>query len=175
VTDLVTPTCVFDSRAASTNSPQRSAEGKGRPFPLPPCSHPSLAMAMGFSEGRFGDLYKLGPKIGEGHFGVVREVVEKSTGQVYAAKIMLKSAGASEASRLRLRREVEIGLELSGAEGTPAQGVARTVRAFQDEQRVYVVMEVCRGAPWRITSTGGETSGPTRRVSPGKGGPSLGR
>lgn len=98
-------------------------------------------MAVGFTEGRFGDFYKLGPKIGQGHFGVVREVVEKSTGKVYAAKIILKSAGASESSRLRLQREVEIGLELS----EDGSGMTRTVCAFQDEHRVYVVMEMCRG------------------------------
>lgn len=98
-----------------------------------------------FSRGRFRDQYRLGPKIGEGHFGVVRRVVEKSTGRVFACKVLLKSPtsdGASaELSQLRLQRETEIGLDITPG----APGLVRTVEAFQDEHRVYLVMELCEG------------------------------
>lgn len=120
-------------------------EAQGGPAEMAHHGHTPAQGPVSLSRGRFRDHYRLGSKIGEGHFGVVRRVVEKSTGREFACKVILRGCsddGASEElSQQRLQREMELGLEITAG----APGLVRTVEAFQDEQRVYIVMELCEG------------------------------
>lgn len=90
---------------------------------------------------RFHDIYAVGPPLGHGGLGSVREVVEKSTFKRFACKVIPKSDGVSEHDRERMQWEVKLSLELSRG----CEGLVHHRHAFEEEGAVYLVMELCRG------------------------------
>ncbi|XP_051208044.1 serine/threonine-protein kinase PEPKR2 [Lolium perenne] len=84
---------------------------------------------------RLGSEYDLGEEIGQGKFGSVRLCRAKNRGgEVFACKALPKNGGETA------HREVEIMQHLSGHPGVV------TLRAvFEDSDRFYLVMELCRG------------------------------
>lgn len=87
----------------------------------------------------FGERFSMGEVIGEGQQGVVRDVVQRDTGDVLAVKILLKDiAGdlANGSGEKKMRSEANF---LKGLQGCPV--VARLQGAYEDEEHVYIVME----------------------------------
>jgi serine/threonine protein kinase len=84
---------------------------------------------------RLESQYDLGEEIGQGKFGSVRLCRAKNRGgEEFACKALPKNGGETA------HREVEIMQHLSGHPGVV------TLRAvFEDSDRFYLVMELCRG------------------------------
>lgn len=68
--------------ASSTGGGPKRAGSAGKASPIP---HIRLE-----EEGQFELLYTVGPKLGEGSFGIVREVIHKETGEKWACKAVNK-------------------------------------------------------------------------------------
>ncbi|ELU00311.1 hypothetical protein CAPTEDRAFT_217694 [Capitella teleta] len=86
-----------------------------------PITHPKRAGSAGKSspiphtrleeEGQFESYYKVGSKLGEGSFGIVREVVHMTTGERWACKVVNKDNHKEKSwgSKIKLlEREVNI-------------------------------------------------------------------
>lgn len=107
---------------------------------------PLVDLSLGFSRGIEGE-YEWGPELGRGGFGTVRLVRRRLDGAEFAFKSVtkaLQAANASEAQQRRhldsIRREVAV---LGTLRGT--LNVVRLEAVFEDQERVHIVMEVCRG------------------------------
>lgn len=92
----------------------------------------------------FDELYILGDLIGSGTFGKVYKAVERSTGQEFAVKRMPKRfgpGGMMDAYYVRrIRNEVDIGNHLGRS-----LNIAYVYQAFEDDDKVDIVMELCSG------------------------------
>lgn len=90
--------------------------------------------------------YQWGKELGKGGNGVVREVSNVQTGEVFACKAISKTPAGDVSDKKKaghidsIRRELEVLRRLSGS-----LNVVRLVDVFEDEQSVYVVQELCRG------------------------------
>ncbi|KAJ6294777.1 hypothetical protein OIU76_022789 [Salix suchowensis] len=99
--------------------------------------------------------YELGKELGRGHFGHTCWAKGKKgevKGQPVAVKIISKAKMTTALSIEDVRREVKILKALSGHSNT-----IKFYDAFEDENNVYVVMELCEGGELldRILSRGG--------------------
>lgn len=97
------------------------------------------------------DAYTLGKIIGQGGWGVVRRGKRKSDDFPVAIKILPKVAytGANQSVKGKqskyiqsIKDEIEIMLALRGS-----LGVVYLHEVYQDEDNVYLVMELCTGGP----------------------------
>ena len=92
----------------------------------------------------FDSVYILGDLIGSGTFGKVYKAVERSTGQEFAVKRMPKRfgpGGMMDAYYVRrIRNEVDIGNHLGRS-----LNIAYVYEAFEDDDKVDIVMELCTG------------------------------
>lgn len=99
--------------------------------------------SFGYESG-FDEKYLLGDLIGSGTFGKVYKATERSTGQVFAVKRMPKRFGPGgmlDAYYVRrIRNEVDIGNHLGRS-----LNIAYVYQAFEDDERVDIVMELCTG------------------------------
>ena len=87
---------------------------------------------------KFTEVYKVGGILGNGLFGEVRLVTHRLTGLVRAVKLFRKDLNTQE-SYAQIKREIEILRKLSH----PI--IVRLFEYFEDEKRVYLVMEKCDG------------------------------
>eukprot|EP00854_Cymbomonas_tetramitiformis_P008315 gene8315-9880_t len=78
--------------------------------------------------------------IGSGGFGVVWRAKELSTGEEYAVKVMKKSDLVTREKFDRVKSEV-----LYQSTMRPSLSVACLFDVFEDDERVLMVMELCRG------------------------------
>ncbi|CAK9203551.1 unnamed protein product [Sphagnum jensenii] len=84
--------------------------------------------------------YTLGKLLGHGQFGYTYVAVEKATGMRVAVKTIEKKQMALPISVEDVRREVKILETLSGHEN-----VVQFIASFEDDDLVYIVMELCEG------------------------------
>ncbi|KAG2687393.1 hypothetical protein I3843_09G049600 [Carya illinoinensis] len=117
----------------------------------------ALDKNFGFSK-QFVAHYELGEEVGRGHFGYTCSAKAKKgslKGQDVAVKVIPKSKMTTAIAIEDVRREVKILRALTGHEN-----LVQFYDAYEDEDNVYVVMELCTGGELldRILSRGGKYS-----------------
>ncbi|KAL0359634.1 UNVERIFIED_CONTAM: CDPK-related kinase [Sesamum angustifolium] len=177
------PSAFKNSPANSSSVPSTPLRFLKRPFPPPsPAKHIKALLArrhgsvkpneatipegseceiigldknFGFSK-NFISHYELGEEIGRGHFGYTCSARGKKgslKGQDVAVKVIPKSKMTTAIAIEDVRREVKILRALTGH-----KNLVQFYDAYEDEDNVYVVMELCRGGELldRILSRGGK-------------------
>lgn len=84
--------------------------------------------------------YSLGRQLGEGKFGTTYLCTEISTGCQYACKSILKKKFVNMQDIEDVRREIQIMHYLSGQ-----KNIVTIKDAYEDEEAVHIVMELCEG------------------------------
>ncbi|XP_048225805.1 CDPK-related kinase 7 isoform X2 [Ricinus communis] len=112
---------------------------------------------FGYSK-HFVSHYDLGEEVGRGHFGYTCSAKAKKgsmKGQDVAVKIIPKSKMTTAIAVEDVRREVQILRALTGH-----KNLVQFYDAYEDDDNVYVVMELCTGGELldRILSRGGKYS-----------------
>ncbi|EFJ50069.1 hypothetical protein VOLCADRAFT_89054 [Volvox carteri f. nagariensis] len=116
-------------------------EKQAQPTGDTPCSQvPVLGYKMNIEE-----KYLIGRELGKGGNGVVRVVVNRETGEEFACKSIKKVLkDASEKKKQghieSIRREVAALSKLQGS-----LNVVKLEDVFEDEDHVYIIMEMCKG------------------------------
>ncbi|RHN57785.1 putative calcium/calmodulin-dependent protein kinase CAMK-CDPK family [Medicago truncatula] len=85
-------------------------------------------------------IYTLGKELGRGQFGVTYLCTENSTGLKYACKSISKRNLVSEPDKEEIKREIQIMQHMSGQ-----PNIVEFKGAYEDENSVHVVMELCAG------------------------------
>ncbi|KAL3647221.1 hypothetical protein CASFOL_008189 [Castilleja foliolosa] len=88
----------------------------------------------------FTHRYVLGAQLGLGKFGIIRECVDKSTGEVLACKSIAKERLVTEDDVRSVKLEIEILTKLSGHEN-----VVDLKAVYEDDDHVHLLMELCAG------------------------------
>ncbi|XP_010557652.1 PREDICTED: calcium-dependent protein kinase 28-like isoform X2 [Tarenaya hassleriana] len=88
----------------------------------------------------FHDHYTIGKLLGHGQFGYTYVATDKANGDRVAVKRLDKSKMVLPIAVVDVKREVQILKALSGHEN-----VVQFYNAFDDENYVYIVMELCEG------------------------------
>lgn len=88
----------------------------------------------------FEERYQKGKLLGRGQFGNTYIATEISTGEKVAVKVIEKSKMLLRVAVEDVKREVKIMSALSGHEN-----VVQFHEAFEDDDSVYIVMELCEG------------------------------
>nr|NP_001303072.1 calcium-dependent protein kinase 28-like [Brassica napus]AGG35972.1 calcium-dependent protein kinase 28 [Brassica napus] len=88
----------------------------------------------------FHDQYSIGKLLGHGQFGYTYVAIHKSNGDRVAVKRLDKSKMVLPVAVEDVKREVQILKALSGHEN-----VVQFYNAFDDDDYVYIVMELCEG------------------------------
>jgi calcium-dependent protein kinase len=88
----------------------------------------------------FTDLYTLGRKLGQGHFGTTYLCTDNATDLKYACKCIPKRKLVSEKALEDVRREVKVMYHLTGH-----PNIVAIKGAYEDAAMVYLVMELCEG------------------------------
>ena len=83
------------------------------------------------------NLFEIKEKIGQGHFGVVKRCIEKSTGKEYAVKIMNKSKIEKDLQLVIQERNYMILIK--------HPNIVSLIQDFEDETYLYFVMEYFKG------------------------------
>mmetsp|Transcript_81234 Transcript_81234/g.252122 ORF Transcript_81234/g.252122 Transcript_81234/m.252122 type:complete len:517 (-) Transcript_81234:119-1669(-) len=87
--------------------------------------------------GKITDFYDLGDeKIGEGTFGCVRKCTRRSTKAIYAVKAV---------SKVNVRDADQFRQEVANMKLMDHPNIIRLYEVFEDDQKVYLVMELCTG------------------------------
>uniref|UniRef100_A0A1D1XP92 Calcium/calmodulin-dependent serine/threonine-protein kinase 1 n=1 Tax=Anthurium amnicola TaxID=1678845 RepID=A0A1D1XP92_9ARAE len=112
---------------------------------------------FGFSKHLFGK-YELGDEVGRGHFGYTCSAKAKKgelKGHDVAVKVIPKAKMTTAIAIEDVRREVKILSALTGH-----KNLVQFYDAFEDEDNVYIVMELCEGGELldRILARGGRYS-----------------
>ncbi|KAJ7972122.1 CDPK-related kinase [Quillaja saponaria] len=112
---------------------------------------------FGFSK-QFVAHYELGEEVGRGHFGYTCSAKGKKgslKGQDVAVKVIPKSKLTTAIAIEDVRREVKILRALTGH-----KNLVQFYEAYEDDDNVYVVMELCKGGELldKILSRGGKYS-----------------
>ncbi|KAJ4725095.1 putative Calcium-dependent protein kinase [Melia azedarach] len=84
--------------------------------------------------------YTIGKVLGTGAFAVVYLCTENSTGQQFACKSISKSKIETKDDEDDIKREIQVMQHLSGR-----PNVVEIMGAYEDEQSVHIVMELCAG------------------------------
>ena len=84
------------------------------------------------------DLYEFKEKIGEGHFGLVKRCIEKSTGKEYAVKIMNKNKIKKKDLQFLIQERNYMML-------IKHPNIVSLIEDFEDEKYIYLVMEYYKG------------------------------
>ncbi|KAK6944469.1 Protein kinase domain [Dillenia turbinata] len=121
------------------------------------CDIVALDKNFGFSK-QFANHYDLGEEVGHGHFGYTCSATAKKgslKGQDVAVKVIPKSKMTTAIAIEDVRREVKILRALTGH-----KNLVQFYDAYEDDDNVYVVMELCKGGELldRILSRGGKYS-----------------
>ena len=87
---------------------------------------------------KFTEVYKVGKTLGSGSFGEVRQVTHRVTGQERAVKIFRKDLN-------KLEDYFHINSEISILKQLDHPTVIKLFEFFEDEKRVYLVLEKCNG------------------------------
>ncbi|KAL6567691.1 hypothetical protein OROGR_001359 [Orobanche gracilis] len=108
----------------------------------PPRTPPPVGPFLGKPYADIASLYDFTLELGRGNFGITYLCREKSTGRKYACKSMPKTHPTipQEEMRYLISNEVMI---LQHLKGQP--NVIEFKGAYEDEEKVHVVMEVCSG------------------------------
>lgn len=119
------------------------------------CEIVGLEKNFGFCKNFIGH-YTLGDEVGRGHFGYTSAAVGKKgalKGQDVAVKVIPKLKMTTAIAVEDVRREVKMLRALSGH-----KNLVQFYEAYEDEDNVYVVMELCKGGELldRILSRGGK-------------------
>lgn len=117
----------------------------------------ALDKNFGFSK-QFLAHYELGDEVGRGHFGYTCSAKAKKgsfKGHDVAVKVIPKSKMTTAIAIEDVRREVKILRALTGH-----KNLVQFYDAYEDDDNVYVVMELCKGGELldRILSRGGKYS-----------------
>ncbi|KAJ9694368.1 hypothetical protein PVL29_010049 [Vitis rotundifolia] len=112
---------------------------------------------FGFSK-QFVAHYEMGEEVGRGHFGYTSSAKAKKgslKGQDVAVKVIAKSKMTTAIAIEDVRREVKILRALTGH-----KNLVQFYDAYEDDDNVYIVMELCRGGELldRILARGGKYS-----------------
>ncbi|KAB1228188.1 Calcium-dependent protein kinase SK5 [Morella rubra] len=86
------------------------------------------------------DLYTLGPKLGQGRFGITYLCTDNSTGQTYACKSIPKRKLFYTEDYDEVLREIQIMKHLS-----EKPNVVKILDSYEDAVAVHLVMELCEG------------------------------
>lgn len=86
----------------------------------------------------FGEVYKIGDKLGEGAFSVVKKGSHRQTHKVYAIKVVTKSKLTKE-DEIALKDEIEILTNLRH------EHIIRLYDTFEEPQYYYLVTELLEG------------------------------
>ncbi|OEL36348.1 Calcium/calmodulin-dependent serine/threonine-protein kinase 1 [Dichanthelium oligosanthes] len=171
-------------KGSPANSSVASTPARKRPFPPPsPAKHirallarrhgsvkpneasipegaePDLGLDKSFGYSKhFAAKYDLGREVGRGHFGYTCAAKAKKgelKGQDVAVKVIPKAKMTTAIAIEDVRREVRILSSLTGH-----SNLVQFFDAFEDEENVYVVMELCTGGELldRILARGGKYS-----------------
>ncbi|ONM25582.1 CDPK-related kinase 1 [Zea mays] len=126
---------------------------------IPEGGEPELGLdkSFGFSK-HFFAKYDLGEEVGRGHFGYTCSAKAKKgehKGQDVAVKVIPKAKMTTAIAIEDVRREVRILSSLTGH-----SNLVQFYDAFEDEDNVYIVMELCKGGELldRILARGGKYS-----------------
>ncbi|XP_008777902.1 calcium/calmodulin-dependent serine/threonine-protein kinase 1-like [Phoenix dactylifera] len=116
-----------------------------------------LDKSFGFSK-QFFAKYELGEEVGRGHFGYTCSAKAKKgelKGEEVAVKVIPKAKMTTAIAIEDVRREVRILSSLTGH-----KNLVQFYDAYEDEDNVYIVMELCKGGELldRILSRGGKYS-----------------
>ncbi|KAH6779602.1 CDPK-related kinase 1 [Perilla frutescens var. hirtella] len=119
------------------------------------CEIVGLDKNFGFCK-NFVSHYTLGGEVGRGHFGYTSAAVGKKGGLKgldVAVKVIPKSKMTTAIAVEDVRREVKMLRALTGH-----KNLVQFYEAYEDEDNVYVVMELCKGGELldRILSRGGK-------------------
>ena len=87
---------------------------------------------------KFEDFFEFKEKIGEGHFGLVKRCIEKSTGKEYAVKIMNKNKIKERDLNFLIQERNYMSL-------IKHPNIVSLIKDFEDEQNLYFVMEYFKG------------------------------
>ncbi|KAF6155375.1 hypothetical protein GIB67_019901 [Kingdonia uniflora] len=112
---------------------------------------------FGYSK-QFGSKYELGEEVGRGHFGYTCAATAKKgelKGQEVAVKVIPKAKMTTAIAIEDVRREVKILRALTGH-----KNLVQFYDAFEDEDNVYIAMELCNGGELldKILARGGKYS-----------------
>ncbi|XP_065853517.1 CDPK-related kinase 7-like [Euphorbia lathyris] len=112
---------------------------------------------FGYSN-QFPNHYEIGEELGRGHFGYTCSAIAMKgsiKGQDVAVKVIPKSKMSTAISIEDVRREVQILRALTGH-----KNLIQFYEAYEDENNVYIVMELCKGGELldRILTRGGKYS-----------------
>jgi serine/threonine protein kinase len=83
--------------------------------------------------------YICGPILGSGHFSIVRQVTEISTGEEYAMKIINKLQTFDPHSGIKIHQEIEI------LKKVKHQYIISLKEVFESETHIFLIMELVRG------------------------------
>jgi len=126
---------------------------------IPEGAEPDLGLdkTFGYSK-HFTAKYELGREVGRGHFGYTCAAKAKKgelKGEDVAVKVIPKAKMTTTIAIEDVRREVRILSSLTGH-----SNLVQFYDAFEDEENVYVVMELCNGGELldRILARGGKYS-----------------
>lgn len=116
------------------SSPVTSAKSKSAPQSVPESTAPPPKTP----DQKFNHVYKMGKSLGEGAFSKVNEGTHKTTGQVYAVKVVVKGKLTQE-DELALKDEITILTELSHP------NIIRLYDVYDEPQYYYLITEIVRG------------------------------
>eukprot|EP00798_Chlamydomonas_sp_ICE-L_P020161 gene20161-26897_t len=147
-------TSAVPSRLLERNSPPPIITSEPVPVPSPvevesPMSESSPQTSAGIDLGyprNLEEIFELGGEVGKGGNGTVREATEKSTGTVFACKIIPKVLPDTATQRKRdnhinsLGREIGVMHRLKGC-----LNLVELEGAYEDADFVYIVQENCLG------------------------------
>ncbi|KAL8143376.1 hypothetical protein V2J09_016408 [Rumex salicifolius] len=133
--------------SATTNRHDKNRDGKSKPKPrsqlgrnrrpgMTPCGKRT---DFGYAKD-FDRRYTIGRLLGHGQFGYTYVATDRSTGDRVAVKKIDKNKMVLPVAVEDVKREVKILQELTGHEN-----VVQFYNAFEDENYVYIAMELCEG------------------------------
>ncbi|WZY82186.1 CDPK-related kinase 1-like [Brassica napus] len=123
-------------RNGSTNKPNEVSIPEGKEFEI------GLDKSFGFSK-HFASHYEIDGEVGRGHFGYTCSAKGKKgslKGQEVAVKVIPKSKMTTAIAIEDVCREVKILRALTGH-----KNLVQFYDAFEDDENVYIVMELCKG------------------------------